>query len=85
MKLRVERDVLAEAVTWTARALPSRSPVPVLTGLLLEAESEGILRLSSFDYEISARIEAPAEVLDGGTVLVSGKLLAEICRSLPGV
>ena len=84
MKLRVERDVLAEAVTWTARALPSRSPVPVLTGLLLEAESDGILRLSSFDYEISARIEAPAEVLDGGTVLVSGKLLAEICRSLPG-
>jgi DNA polymerase III subunit beta len=84
VKLRVERDVLAEAVTWTARALPSRSPVPVLTGLLLEAESDGILRLSSFDYEISARIEAPAEVLDPGTVLVSGKLLAEICRSLPG-
>jgi DNA polymerase-3 subunit beta len=84
VKFRVERDVLAEAVTWTARALPSRSPVPVLTGLLLEAESEGVLRLSSFDYEISARIEAPAEVLDGGTVLVSGKLLAEICRSLPG-
>ncbi|HEY6795444.1 MAG TPA: DNA polymerase III subunit beta [Kineosporiaceae bacterium] len=84
MKLRVERDVLAEAVTWTARALPSRSPVPVLTGLLLDAEAEGVLRLSSFDYEISARIEAPAEVLDGGTVLVSGKLLADICRSLPG-
>jgi len=84
VKLRVERDVLADAVTWTARALPTRSPVPVLTGLLLEAESDGVLRLSSFDYEISARIEAPAEVLDGGTVLVSGKLLAEICRSLPG-
>jgi DNA polymerase III subunit beta len=84
VKLRVERDVLAEAVTWTARALPSRSPVPVLTGLLLEADTEGVLRLSSFDYEISARIEAPAEVLDGGTVLVSGKLLADICRSLPG-
>jgi DNA polymerase III subunit beta len=84
VKLRVERDVLAEAVTWTARALPSRSPVPVLTGLLLEAESDGVLRLSSFDYEISARIETPAEVLDGGTVLVSGKLLADICRSLPG-
>jgi DNA polymerase-3 subunit beta len=84
VKLRVERDVLAEAVTWTARALPSRSPVPVLTGLLIEADPDGVLRLSSFDYEVSARIEVPAEVLDGGTVLVSGKLLAEICRSLPG-
>jgi DNA polymerase-3 subunit beta len=84
VKLRVERDVLADAVTWTARALPTRSPVPVLTGLLIDADPDGVLRLSSFDYEISARIEAPAEVLDGGTVLVSGKLLAEICRSLPG-
>ena len=83
MKLRIERDVLAEAVTWTARALPARSPVPVLTGLLLEAESDGILRLSSFDYEQSARVEAAAEVGDPGTVLVSGKLLADICRSLP--
>jgi DNA polymerase-3 subunit beta len=83
VKLRVERDVLAEAVTWAARALPSRPPVPVLAGLLLEATPDGVLRLSSFDYEVSARVEVSAEVLDGGTVLVSGKLLAEICRSLP--
>jgi DNA polymerase-3 subunit beta len=83
VKLRVERDVLAEAVTWAARALPSRPPVPVLAGLLLEATPDGTLRLSSFDYEVSARVEVSAEVLDGGTVLVSGKLLADICRSLP--
>ncbi|HEX2810610.1 MAG TPA: DNA polymerase III subunit beta [Kineosporiaceae bacterium] len=84
MKFRVERDVLAEAVTWAARALPSRPPVPVLAGLLLEADIDGVLRLSSFDYEVSARVEVAAEVLDGGTVLVSGKLLADISRSLPG-
>ena len=30
MKFRVDRDVLAEAVTWTARSLPTRPPVPVL-------------------------------------------------------
>jgi DNA polymerase III subunit beta len=84
VKLRVERDVLAEAVTWAARALPTKPPVPVLAGLLLEATPDGVLRLSSFDYEVSARVEVSAEVLDGGTVLVSGKLLADICRSLPG-
>ncbi|MDQ1289828.1 MAG: polymerase subunit beta [Actinomycetota bacterium] len=84
MKLRVERDVLAEAVTWAARALPTRPPVPVLAGLLLDASTDGVLRLSSFDYEVSARVEVAADILDGGTVLVSGKLLADICRSLPG-
>ena len=84
MKFRVERDVLAEAVTWVARALPARPPVPVLAGLLLEADGEGVLRLSSFDYEVSARVEVPSEVADAGTVLVSGRLLADISRSLPG-
>lgn len=84
MKFRVERDVLADAVTWAARALPSRPPVPVLAGLLLQADTDGTLHLSSFDYEVSARVEVAAEVTDPGTVLVSGRLLADISRSLPG-
>jgi DNA polymerase III subunit beta len=83
VKFRVERDALADAVAWAARALPSRPPVPVLAGLLVEADSVGLLRLSSFDYEVSARVEVPAEVMDAGTALVSGRLLADISRSLP--
>ena len=82
MKFRVERDVLAEAVTWTARSLSPRPPVPVLSGLLIKAES-GSLSIASFDYEISARLQIPADISDEGTILVSGRLLAEICRSLP--
>lgn len=82
MKFRVERDVLAEAVTWTARSLSPRPPVPVLSGLLIKAGA-GSLSLASFDYEISARLEIPAEVAEEGTILVSGRLLADICRSLP--
>ncbi len=83
MKFRVERDVLAEAVTWVARALPSNPSVPVLAGLLIKADTDGVLRLSSFDYEVSAKVEVSAEVSDPGTVLVSGRLLADISRSLP--
>ncbi|MBT2490544.1 DNA polymerase III subunit beta [Streptomyces sp. ISL-96] len=82
MKIRVERDVLAEAVAWTARSLPARPPVPVLAGLLLKAE-EGALSLSGFDYEVSARVSVEADVEEDGTVLVSGRLLADICRALP--
>jgi len=32
VKLRVDRDILAEAVTWTARSVPARPPVPALAG-----------------------------------------------------
>lgn len=50
---------------------------------MLEATDEGTLRLSAFDYEVSAQVEVPADVDEPGTSLVSGKLLAEICRNLP--
>jgi DNA polymerase-3 subunit beta len=82
VKFRVERDVLAEAVAWTARTLPVRPPVAVLAGLLLEAGDNG-LALSGFDYEVSARSGVSAEVSEEGRVLVSGRLLADICKSLP--
>ena len=83
MKFRVERDVLAEAVTWVARGLPARPPVPVLAGILLQADDDGTLTLSAFDYEVSARVTVAAEVAESGTVLVLGRLLADISRNLP--
>jgi DNA polymerase-3 subunit beta len=82
VKFRVDRDVLADAVAWAARSLPVRPSVPVLAGLLIEAGHEG-LELSTFDYETSARATLAAEVADEGRALVSGRLLADICRSLP--
>ncbi|HEY0891343.1 MAG TPA: DNA polymerase III subunit beta [Nocardioides sp.] len=82
MKFRVDRDVFADAVAWAARSLPVRPSTPVLSGLLIEASDAGLV-LSTFDYETSARATLAAEVSDEGTALVSGRLLADICRSLP--
>ncbi len=83
MKFRVERDVLADAVAWAARGLPVRPSVPVLAGLLVETAGADGLVLSTFDYETSARATVGAVVEDEGRALVSGRLLADICRSLP--
>ncbi len=86
MKIRVERDSLADAVAWVARSLPARPPVPVLGGVLLEAGSGAdgeSLAVSGFDYEVSARVGLPATVGASGRVLVSGRLLADITRALP--
>ena len=88
MKIRVERDGLADAVAWVAKSLPSRPPVPVLGGVLLDAGSDGAtdaLTVSGFDYEVSATVGVPATIADGGRVLVSGRLLADITKSLPAL
>lgn len=82
MKFRVDRDVFTDAVAWAARSLPLRPSAPVLSGLLIET-TDGGLTLSTFDYETSARAEVSAEISDEGTALVSGRLLADICKSLP--
>jgi len=82
VKFRIDRDTLADAVGWTARSLPTRPSVPVLTGLLIETDGDE-LHLSGFDYDTSTRATLPAEVHDEGKALVSGRLLAEIVRSLP--
>jgi DNA polymerase-3 subunit beta len=81
VKFRIDRDVLADAVAWTARTLPVRPPVPVLAGMLIEAGDT--LKLSSFDYEVSAQMTMDIDADEPGTALVSGRLLAEISRSLP--
>ena len=82
MKIRLDRDVLAEAVAWTARSLPTRPSVPILAGLLVKA-GDGQVVMSSFDYETSAQISVKADIADDGVALVSGRLLADIARSLP--
>lgn len=82
MKIRLDRDVLAEAVAWAARSLPTRPSVPILAGLLVRAEDNQVV-MSSFDYETSAQITVKATVADDGVALVSGRLLADIARSLP--
>src|SRR5258708_11579154 len=41
------------------------------------------LTLSSFDYDVSAQATVPVTIEEEGSVLVSGRLLAEISRSLP--
>ncbi|MDO4259939.1 MAG: DNA polymerase III subunit beta [Actinomycetaceae bacterium] len=82
MKFTVARDVLAEAVSWTARALPVRPASPILAGVRISAADEE-LTLSSFDYEVSANSRIAASVEEAGEVLVSGRLLADISKSLP--
>jgi DNA polymerase-3 subunit beta len=93
MQFRVERDALADGVAWVARSLPSRPPVPVLGGVLLQAGTGGVdrdgdgdgqsLTISGFDYEVSTKVTVDASVGTADRALVSGRLLADITKSLP--
>ena len=82
MKFQVNKDVLSEAVSFAVRLLPQRTTLPILGGILIEADANA-LGLSVFDYEVSAQAEIVAKVETSGRVLVSGRLLSEIASKLP--
>jgi len=82
VKFQVNRDVFSEAVSFAVKLLPQRTTLPILSGVLIQANDDGLV-LSSFDYEVSSQTEIQADVEESGTVLVSGRLLAEIAGRLP--
>lgn len=82
MKVEIEHAPFHELINRAAKALAVRPAAPVLAGLLLRAE-DGTLCASAFDFELAVRASAPALVGEPGSVLVSGRLLAEITRALP--
>jgi DNA polymerase-3 subunit beta len=82
VKFQANRDVFSEAVSFAVKLLPQRTTLPILSGILIKADSEG-LTLSSFDYEVSAQTQIAADVEEPGTVLVSGRLLSDIANRLP--
>ncbi len=82
MKFRVEREALADAVTWAARSLSTRPTMPVLGGLLLTVADEQ-LSISGFDLEASTEVDLEISAGADGQALVSGRLLADITKALP--
>ena len=82
MKFQANRDVFSEAVSFAVKLLPQRTTLPILSGILIKADDDG-LTLSSFDYEVSSQTQIAADVEEHGTVLVSGRLLSDIASKLP--
>lgn len=82
MKFQADKDLLSESVNFAVRLLPQRASLPILSGILIHADSNNV-SFSVFDYEVSAKSEMKATVETSGTVLVVGRLLAEILSKLP--
>jgi DNA polymerase-3 subunit beta len=82
LKATVQRELLADRVSTVSRALSSRASVLVLGGILLRTTETGI-ELAATDMELSLRASLEATVSGEGQVVVPGRLLLDIARSLP--
>ncbi len=82
MKLSIARSELLDALNIVSKGMSARSTLPILSGIYLEAV-DGRLTFQSTDLEVSVRHSSPALVEQEGTVVIPGKLLTDIVRSLP--
>lgn len=82
MKFTVDQQALTDGVNWVSRSLSTRPIKTELLGIKIDATGDQVI-LSGSDLETSSKALFNADIFEKGEVLVPGKLLAEISRSLP--
>lgn len=82
MRIRAERDDLADVLARAGRAVSTRSPLPILQGILLEV-SGGRLTVTGTDNEVTVRTYLEVEVTEDGRSVIPARLAAEAVRKLP--
>lgn len=83
MKFSCDKYQLLSALTISSRAAVSKSPIPLLDGLLLET-SENELKITGYDLKTGIVTTVPAEVEKSGGIVINARLLCDVVRKMPG-
>ena len=82
MKLSVSRETFLARLSIVARAASTRSAIQTLAGVLIKLE-DGRAELQATDTDLGIRAGFEAEIATEGSVVVPGRLLLDVARSLP--
>jgi len=83
MRFTITRENLQQGLGAVAGSIPTRTTLPVLSNILIEAE-DGAVRMSGTDLDTAVSVRVPAEVAEPGAITAPAKKLQEIARELPG-
>src|SRR5882762_1817883 len=82
MRFTISREKLQEGLAAVAASIPTKTTLPVLANIMVEATDKG-LRLSGTDLDIAVTTEVAADVEMAGAITIPAKKLSEIARELP--
>lgn len=83
MKFICEQSDLSRFLQVAARAISTKSTLPILTGILVETKDQ-VLRCVATDLEISVELSIPGiQIIEPGSVVIPGKTFVDIIRHLP--
>lgn len=82
MKIITSKNLLMSGINIVQKAVPSKTTLPILEGILLEAKN-GKLKLTGTDLEVGIETTINVDVIIPGRIVISSKILGEIVRKLP--
>ena len=84
MNITIDREILLENLNVISRGLPAKSPMPILTGIKMEA-TDTDLYMTSSNTDISVEVlisDASLKITEPGKTVVPGKFFIEIIRKI---
>jgi DNA polymerase-3 subunit beta len=82
MRFKITRDKLQQGLAAVGASIPTRTTLPVLSNILIEAANDSV-SMSGTDLDIAVTVSVPAEVEEEGALTVPAKKLQELARELP--
>lgn len=82
MKIKVNKDAFLKAFSTVTRVVESKTTIPILSNVLLEASSAE-LKLTATDLDLAMRIGCEATVLKEGRATVPARKLHDYLKLLP--
>lgn len=82
MKLICSKANLVKSVSIAMKAVPSKTTMPILECILIDASAEEI-KITSNDMELGIETKVQGEIVEKGIVALDAKIFSEIVRKLP--
>ena len=81
MKITTSKDSLLKGIQIVQNAVSSKSTLPILSHVLIEAKKQEIT-LTATDLEIGVSVKIDGEVLEEGSLTVPARKFSEIVKEL---
>lgn len=84
MKIICYKEHLHQAIQIVQKGIHSKAPSPILAGIYISTDGSNRIELQTTNYDTSIKCTIEAEVLEEGSLVLSGKYMHEMIRRLPG-
>lgn len=82
MKIICSKSILAKGVSIVSKAVPSKTTMPILECILIDATTD-VIKLTANDMELGIETTIEGEIVQRGMIAMNAKIFSEIVRKLP--